>query len=113
MHKVYIKTDEQGRVLAINSGEFLPTLDGWVQIDEGYGDKYHHAQGNYLDGPLFDSHGIALYELKNGKVKKRKEKVIEADMKARPVVITESERLDKLEKFIEKICSHLGVKLDD
>ncbi len=43
---VYIRVDDAGRITAINSSAFLPDTDGWTRIDEGFGDKYHHAQGN-------------------------------------------------------------------
>lgn len=55
---VYINIDPQGRVYDINSDEFIPDLTGWIKIDEGYGDRYHHAQGNYLPGPLMDDRGV-------------------------------------------------------
>lgn len=58
---VYIKTDEQSRITAINSSAFLPDVSGWMKIDEGHGDRYHHAQGNYLPGPLMDMRGILRY----------------------------------------------------
>lgn len=54
-YKVYIKIDEQKRIIAINSDAFIAPTDEWIYIDEGYGDKYHHAQGNYLPKSLMDS----------------------------------------------------------
>ena len=57
---VYIRTDSSNRVLEINSSAFLADTEGWTQIDEGWGDRYHHAQGNYLDGPLYDDNGISI-----------------------------------------------------
>ena len=48
---VYVQTDEQGRITAVNSSAFVST-DWGTEIDRGYGDKYHHAQGNYLDAGL-------------------------------------------------------------
>ena len=39
MHKVYIQTNTNGIVTAINSDAFLPDTAGWVQIDEGDGDN--------------------------------------------------------------------------
>lgn len=54
-YKVYIKIDEQKRVIEINSDAFITPTDEWIYIDEGYGDKYHHAQGNYLSKSLMDN----------------------------------------------------------
>lgn len=58
---VYVSVDPAGRIYAINSDAFIFDTRGWVKIDEGYGDRYHHAQGNYLDGPLMDERGILRY----------------------------------------------------
>ena len=43
---VYVRADEAERIVEINSSAFLADTAGWTAIDEGYGDKYHHAQGN-------------------------------------------------------------------
>lgn len=60
-YKVYVKTDEKNRITAINSSAFLSSIDGWLEIDSGYGDKYHHAQGNYFPMPICDNRGIYRY----------------------------------------------------
>lgn len=98
---VYVKTDETGRVIGINSDAFLSSLDGWQKIAEGHGDKFHHAQGNYLDLPLTDENGVYRYELKNGKIKERKKKDMEADVQAQPVQPTVTERIEELERAFE------------
>ena len=66
-YKVYAETDENGIITAINSSAFLPDTTGWMEIDEGEGDKYHHAQNNYLPDGLMDEHGIFNYKLTDGK----------------------------------------------
>ena len=48
--KVLVQIDDAGRVTAINSDAFV-SGDGWTQIDEGEGDRYRHAQNNYLLKP--------------------------------------------------------------
>ena len=63
---VYVKTDDKNRITAINSSAFLRGTGGWTEIDSGWGDKYHHAQGNYLESPLIDERGLFLYKLENG-----------------------------------------------
>lgn len=60
-YKVYIKKDAAGRVMDINSDAFLYDTTGWVQIDEGAGDRCHHAQGNYFPKTLYDVRGIPRY----------------------------------------------------
>lgn len=63
---VYVQIDPVGIITAINSSAFLSGKDGWVQIDEGQGDKYHHAQGHYLEKPLFDNYGRHNYKYVDG-----------------------------------------------
>ena len=63
---VYIKTGDANRITAVNSSAFLPDTTGWTQIDEGYGDKYHHAQGNYFPLPIRTMGGAYRYKLVDG-----------------------------------------------
>lgn len=58
---VYVRVDNENRIVAVDSSAFLPDPSGWVEIDSGYGDKYHHAQGNYFPKPKFDERGIHRY----------------------------------------------------
>lgn len=80
-YSVYVKTDNKNRIIAINSDAFLPSLEGWVKIDEGYGDKYHHAQGNYLSKPLYDMRGLCNYKLSGTEIEERAPEEIDADYK--------------------------------
>lgn len=76
---VYVRTDGQGRILETNSSAFLTDTTGWTAIDEGPGDKYHHAQGNYFDGGLYTDDGIPRYALAAGAPVLRSDEEIEAD----------------------------------
>ena len=76
---VYVKTDEKQRIIAINSDAFLTNTDGWVKIDEGHGDRHHHAQGNYLDKPITDDRGIYRYKLEDAQVVERTQEEMDAD----------------------------------
>lgn len=83
---VYVQTDEQGRITAVNSSAFVP--DDWgTEIDSGFGDKYHHAQGNYFPQPIYTDDGIPRYKLVDGAAQERTEEEIEADRDAIPVPI--------------------------
>lgn len=66
-YTVYAKTNENGIITAINSSAFLTDTMDWTAIDEGEGDKYHHAQNNYLSAGLTDENGIFNYKLTDGK----------------------------------------------
>lgn len=66
VYKVYIRTDDSNRVTAVNSSAFLFDPTGWTEIDEGAGDNYHHAQGNYLPLGLTDGNGSYNYNYENG-----------------------------------------------
>ena len=91
---VYIRTDEQGRILEANSSAFLADTTGWTAIDEGLGDKYHHAQGNYFPAQIYTEDGIPRYKLETGEAVERTEEEIEADRAALPEPEpTETEKL--------------------
>lgn len=66
-YTVYAKTDDKNVITAINSSAFLSNTSSWTEIDEGEGDKYHHAQNNYLSAGLTDENGIFNYKLTDGK----------------------------------------------
>lgn len=63
---VFVTLNSDKRITEINSSAFIDDAKGWVKIDEGIGDKYHHAQGNYLDKPLMYEPGIYRYKLVDG-----------------------------------------------
>lgn len=64
---VYVRPNNSGYITAVNSSAFLPDTEGWVEIDRGYGDKYHHAQGNYFPMPIYTESGVYRYKLADGK----------------------------------------------
>lgn len=61
--KVYVKLNEEDYITNIASSIFLKDTTGYVQIDEGNGDRYSHAQSHYLEKPLRDEHGRFNYKL--------------------------------------------------
>ncbi len=84
IYKVYIKTDDNNLVTAINSSAFLAELTGWTEIDEGTGDRYHHAQGNYLPKGLMTADGVYQYKYTDGELQERTAEEIQAERDARP-----------------------------
>nr|DAU17282.1 MAG TPA: hypothetical protein [Caudoviricetes sp.] len=83
-YAVLVRTDEQNRIIEINSSAFVTDVDGWVQIDEGDGDRYHHAQGNYLPMPLTDDRGVYRYKLADGHAVERTQAEMDGDYTAQP-----------------------------
>lgn len=51
-----------------------------MQIDSGHGDRYHHAQGNYLPGPLVDERGVYRYALEDGAIVERTQEEMDRDL---------------------------------
>lgn len=87
-YAVLVRTDEQNRITEINSNAFVADANGWTKIDEGWGDKFHHAQGNYLPKPLMDERGVYRYKLEEGQTVERTQEEMDADYAARPVPAT-------------------------
>ena len=74
---VYVKTDAKNVIIDVNSSAFMDDDEGWIRIDEGWGDRYHHAQGNYLDKPMMDERGVYRYKLENGQIVERTQEEME------------------------------------
>lgn len=100
---VYARVNDTGRIIAIDSSAFLSDTTGWTEIDSGYGDKYHHAQGNYFDKPLYDERGICRYKLVNGRPVERTQEEMDADYVPPEVKPTTEQRVDALETTTDDI----------
>lgn len=98
IYQVYIKTDDKNRITAVDSSGFLANTDGWTQIDEGSGDKYYLAQGNYFGKPITDERGIYRYKLADGKAVERTQEEMDADYVPPVHQLTEEERIAALEE---------------
>lgn len=98
---VYAQVDDQNRITDIVSSEFITDPAGWVEIDRGFGDKYHHASGNYFEKPIVGKYGICRYKLADGKPVERTQEEMDADWEARPKPVpkpSDADRIDALEK---------------
>lgn len=94
---VYVKVDAQNRITEINSSAFVFDTTGLVPVDYGTGDKYHHAQGNYLPLSLLTEQGVCRYKLVNGKPVERSAAEMAADLPPVTVQPSEGERIAALE----------------
>lgn len=68
-YKVYVSLQD-GYITSINSEIFLSQdeIQAMSKIDQGQGDKYAHAQSQYLEKGLIDDHGRYNYKFVAGKV---------------------------------------------
>lgn len=76
---VYIQIDDTNRIIDINSNAFLTDASDWIEIDRGFGDKYHHAQGNYFPKPIYEERGIPVYKYVDNEILERTQEEIDAD----------------------------------
>ena len=65
-YSVYVKTNDYGYITDINSSDFIVDTNNWTWIDSGYGDKYHHAQNNYLPKSIYTGNDFYRYKLVDG-----------------------------------------------
>ena len=83
--KVYIQTDDRGRILRCDGGYTTPAgLSGWMEIGEGNGDRYNLCQSHYFDGGLYTMDGIPRYKWDGSAAVLRAEEEMEADRAAIP-----------------------------
>lgn len=108
--KVYIKVNENNVITSINSEMFLSDTTDWLLIDEGDGDNFTHAQGNYLDKPIIDEYGVYQYKYENGEIVERTLEERKADIQEIEILPTELERIEALE---EAMLELLGGMLND
>ena len=106
-YAVLVRTDTKNRITEIKSSAFVADANGWTKIDEGWGDKYHHAQGNYLPKPLMDERGVYRYKLEEGHAVERTQEEMEGDYTP-PVEIKSLEsRVGGLENEVQSIKTGL------
>lgn len=78
--KVYIQADDAGRIVRCDGGYTTPTdLTGWIEIDEGTGDKYNLCQSHYFDGGMYTVDGIPRYRWDGTQAVERTEEEFESD----------------------------------
>ena len=83
--KVYIQADDAGRIVRCEGGYTTPAdLTGWIEIDEGTGDKYNLCQSHYFEGGLYTMDGIPRYRWDGSAAVLRTDEEMEADRAAIP-----------------------------
>ena len=100
MIKVYIKTDTENRITAVNSSAFLADVTDWIFIDEGEGDRYTHAQGNYFDKPIVTEGGALRYKYLGGRKY--------AERTAEEIAADEAELVENTEESTETLLLEMA-----
>ena len=92
-YKVYVSLQD-GYITSINSEIFLSQeeIQAMTEIDKGQGDKYAHAQSQYLEKELVDEHGRYNYKFVEGKV-------IEVDEEDKPKVVDPEQQATTQDKI--------------
>ena len=94
--RVFIKVDERNLVVEINSEIFLDDITGYIEIDQGAGDRYAHAQNNYFDKPLIDQQGRTNFIYENGEVRELAEEEKALLFPVQPLPKTIDEEQDEM-----------------
>ena len=78
---VYIKVDDQGRIIRCEGEYTLPSdLTDWIMIEEGTPcDRLNLAQSHYFHGGLYTMDGIPRYRWDGSAAVLRTEEELEAD----------------------------------
>lgn len=108
-YEVYALIDEQGRIVDINSGEFIEDTASWIKIDEGTTERHHHAQRNFLPLPIQQG-GVYRYKLVDGQIVERTASEMEADADqmgadepSQPAAGVDGSRITSLEQQIDML----------
>ena len=101
MAKVYVKVNAQNNIVAVDSDIYIDNLDGWVEIDEGTGDKYSLAQVKYFSKPIIDDYCVPRYKLVDGTPIERTAEEMEAD---RPEIPEPEEDVEDI--TLEMLADH-------
>ena len=54
---VYIRVNEDNEVIEIISQDFVTDVSDYILIDSGYGDRFRHAQSQYLEYDIVGDNG--------------------------------------------------------
>ena len=109
---VYVKTNENSYITAVDSSAFLTDTTGWVEIDRGFGDKYHHAQGNYFPEPIITDGGAYRYRLVDGKAVECTPEEIAAQEEANEPTPTPAGNLEERVSAVESDVADLTAAIE-
>ena len=95
--RVYIKVDEQDRIVRCEGEYTLPSdLTGWILIEEGAPcDRLNLAQSHYFEGGLYTMDGISRYKWDGTQAVERTNEELEKD-RAPSIEIIRDDKLAEL-----------------
>ena len=94
-YKVCVRIDSSYNIIEVNSDAFVDDIKKWQVIDEGVGDKYYHAQGNYFVEPIYYMDNFCFnYKLVNGKPRLKTDEEKQEEINNRPIEVSQ---IDKIE----------------
>ena len=95
--RVYIKVDDQGRIVRCEGEYTLPSdLTDWILIEEGTPcDRLNLAKSHYFGGGLYTMDGICRYVWDGEQCMLRNEDELDADRKAHEPVLTPAQEREK------------------
>lgn len=105
MYKVFVKATD-GLITEITSSAFLHVSAGYIEIDEGDGKQFYHAQNYYLDGPLYTPYGIPRYKLVDGKPVERGADEIESDWMPDPDTLRAAKQEKNKKSLADWLATH-------
>lgn len=76
---IYVKTDDQGRIVSINSEGHIKNFDDWIRVGE-YESDFSYAQGDAFGEPIIDERGVSRYKLEGGLVARRSKQEMDLDV---------------------------------
>lgn len=111
--RVYILTDEAGRVLRLEGEYSLPAdLTGWTLIEEGEPcDRLNLAQSHYLPHPILTHDGLYRYKLADGQIVERSEEELEEERAELPDHEPEPTETEQLRADVDFLAAMAGVTL--
>lgn len=109
---VYVQTNSNGFITAVNSSAFLTDTTGWVDIDSGYGDCFHHAQNNYFAKRITTDGNAFRYKLVDGQPVECTPKEIAAQEEANKPAPAPSGNLEERVTAVESDVANLTAAIE-
>lgn len=104
-NKHYITIDDQSRIVSGFSDAFRRPTDTDICINDKGGYQFRLFSGGEENPTLYDwNHMIPLYKYEDGKVIRRTEEEIEADMAAIPVPVAPPTTEERLTAIEDALC---------